>query len=91
VTIYQHAHNDVLEDWTLNTAHIHVFCFFYSPCTEWFWSPLSLLFYEYQHSLQGVKQLGRIVNHSSPTSYKVWNEWSYTGMRHITTFWSKTD
>ena len=71
VTIYKQAHNDVLEDWTLNTAHIHILYFFSSPCTEWLWSPLSLLFCGYQHSLLAVKQLGRIVNHSPPACAEV--------------------
>ena len=42
------------------------------------WGPSSLAFNGYRGSFQGVKRLGRAVDHSPPSSAEVNNEWSCT-------------
>jgi len=45
---------------------------------EWIWGPSNPLFSGYLGSFPRVKQLGHAVDHKSPSSAKVKNEWNYT-------------
>ena len=45
---------------------------------EWIWGLSNLLLFGYEGSFPRVKQLGHAVDHESPPSAKVKNDWSYT-------------
>jgi hypothetical protein len=47
------------------------------------WGPPSLLFNGYRGTFPEVKWPEREVNHSSPSSAEIKNEWSYTSAPHI--------
>jgi len=58
--------------------------FLLQNCPDRLWSPCSLLFDGYQDSFPGrVKQPGREVNHSPPSTVEVKNEWSFTSASPI--------
>jgi hypothetical protein len=53
--------------------------YFSSPkCPDWFWHPPTSTFIWHQGSFLGVKQLEGEVKHSSPSTAKVEDKWSYT-------------
>jgi len=53
-------------------------CLSSPKCWDWFWGPPSLPFSGYWGCFPPVKWPGSEVNHSSPSSTAVNNEWSYT-------------
>jgi hypothetical protein len=76
---------------TFLIINFHLFCIFYYisesrgkrflrplKSLDRPWGPSSFLFNEYRRSLPVVKRLVHEVNHSSPPSFEVKNEWIYT-------------